>query len=418
MGRGRYAPRRGGRVVNVRVVDPPPAGRDGSLGTAIAVVTGAAGLVAYLYFLGGVVTWINLTATQLAGDAGIVATDSKRLLAIGSRVAAFELLLLLLVSALVTLLVGFAIFRRGALPQRSISDFTDLKKGWGDLWTLGGMIAPAFAILLIGLGLSVNSPDLRCILLVLGGAIGLPASLAMVLGAPPKGGTGKKPPRWQRALAFLGRRIRGAKHGIRGVQWVATLMILVNCVVAIVLVPILQGTVLLAATAVIYAGPFLAWPRSSGLREFGAELVRSNGVWVAIAAATVVALAWVATPPVEYPQAKLRIEGRPDLVSGAYIDRTADGVYVGLCKVRVPPDADGDNPPYSTKSHIVFFAKDRLTRIEIGGERYVFDPGGRPSLGQVFLAGLGGGSAARKPAPLHYELRPRLDRICGVDPDD
>ncbi len=416
MGRARYVPRRG-KAANARV-DPPRSGQDGSLSTVITVAAGVAGLVAYLYFLGGVVTWLRLTSTQLAGDAGIVATDSKRLLAIGARVAAFELLLLLIVSAVVTLLVGFATLRRGALPRRSISDFTDLKKGWSDLWTLGGMIVPAFAVLLVGLGLSVDSLELRWIFLCLGGAIGLPASLAMVLGAPPKGRNDKKrPPRWQRALAHLGRRIRGAKHGIRAVQWVATLVIVVNCVVAIVLVPILQGTVLLASTAVIYAGPFLAWPRSSGLRAFGAELVRSNGVWVAIAAATVVALAWVATPPVEYPQAKLRIEGRPGLVSGAYIDRTADGVYVGICKVRVPSPVDGGRLPYSTKSHIVFFAKDRLRRIEIGGQRYVFDPGGRPSLAQVFLAGFGGTSSARKPAPLHHELRGRPDRICGVETD-
>lgn len=411
MGRGRYLPRRG-NAVNVRA-DSPPSGRDGSLGTAIAVATGAAGLVAYLYFLGGVVTWIRLTTTQLAGDAGVVATDSKRLLAIGARVAAFELLLLLIVSAAVTLLVGYAILTRGKLPQRSISDFTDLRKGWGDLWTLGGMVVPAFSILLVSLGLSANEAELRLVLRCLGVAIGVPAGLAMILGAPPKGGAGKSPPHWQRALAHLGRRIRGTKHGIKGVQRVAALVIVINVIVAVVFVPILQGTVLLTSTALIYVGPFLAWPRSSGLRAFGAELVRSNGVWVSIAAATVVALAWVATPPVEYPRARFRIEGHPGVIAGAYIDRSADGVYLGFCKMRIPPAADGARHPYSAKSHIAFFAADRLRTIEIGGKRYVFDPGGRPSLAQVFLAGLAG-SAARTPAPLHHELRARPDRICGV----
>ena len=203
-------------------------------------------------------------------------------------------------------------------------------------------------------------------------------------------------------------------HGIRCVQVVASLLIVANCVVAIVFVPIQQGMLLLTGTAVIYTGAFVTWPRSSRLRDFGSELVRSSGVWLAIAAATAVALAWVATPPVEYPGATLRIEGRSAALSGAYIDRTADGVYLGLCTPKAPPHSDGDEGLRSTEAHIAFIAKDRVRRIDIGGEKYMFDPGGRPSLAQVFLAGLGGTSAARRPAPLHYTLRGgEADLICG-----
>ena len=190
--------------------DPPRPTQDGSLGKVITVATGAAGLVAYLYFLGGVVTWLRLTTAQLAGDAGVVATDSKRLLAIGARVAAFEILLLLFVSTIVTALVAFAILRRGALPRRSVRDFTDLRKGWRDLWTLGGMIVPAIAILLVCLGLSIESQRLRLVLVILGGVIGLLVSLAMVSIAPPKGRTLKDwHPRWRRSIVYLGRLIRG-----------------------------------------------------------------------------------------------------------------------------------------------------------------------------------------------------------------
>jgi hypothetical protein len=432
MGRTRYVPRRG-NTVSVRVEAPPPA-EGGGLGRVIALATGVAGLVAYLYFLGGVVTWLHVTAAQLSGDAGIVATDSRRLLSTGARVAVFELLLLLLISGIVTALVAWAIWRRGKLPPRAAGDFADLKRGWNDLWTLGGMIGPAVAVLLIALGLSVEPRVLRIILLCAGGVGGALVVLAMVFGAPPEGSREKR--RWRLRLAALGRRIQGEgdkkagertpseakerrKKGIRCAQILAALLILVNTVVAVVLVPILQGAMLLAASLLIYVGPFVTWPRSSRMSDFGGELVRASGVWLAIAAATVIALAWVATPPVEYPRATAYFVKQAPVsdatlasISGAMIGSTPDGVFLGVCTAKLP--AGAEDHPRSTKAKIVFIDRDRLRRIEIGGKKYVFDPGGRPSLGQVILAGLRGTSSARGHALLPHTLgHPHADRVCG-----
>ncbi len=425
--------------------------QDDGLGRWIALATGAAGLVAYLYFLGGVVTWLRLATARLSGDGGIVATDSKRLLAVGARVAVFELLLLFMISAIVIALVGFAIRRRGGLPVRSLRDIDDLTEGWSNLWTLGGMIVPTIALLSIVIGLSAEPPVVRVGLLILGLSIGLLVGLAMIFGDPPKGkelcsddADEDWSPPWRRQIVELGRLIRGergeeaakraekmngtddaekqkaikeaeerASYGIRWIQRAAALLFVLTCGVAVALVPLLQGTMLLAGVAVIYAGPFVTWPRSSGLQELTHELLRSSGVWLGIAAATAVALAWVATPPVAYQRATLLIDGQSASFPGAYLDRAADGTYLGRCTSDPLPPARGDGAPSSTRARIEFVAESAQQGAYLGGRSYQFDPGGRPSLLQAASAALGGPGAARESAPLHHALRGRPDGVCG-----
>lgn len=395
-------------------------------GRIAALAALAAGLVAYLYLLGGTVTWLRLAGAQLAGDAGIVATDSKRLLAIGARVVVFEILLLIAISAIVTALVMAATFRRGKLPEgRQPREFADFRDGWSKLWTLGGMIGPASALLLIVIGASVETQGLRCALLAAGIAIGAYAGVVMVRGIPPEGSGPDWAPWWLRPVRKAGRAIRGGEaasaerrqQGIGRVRSVATTMLVLNVVVAVCVVSLLHGAILLAGTALIYAGPFVTWPRSSELKKFTTELVRSSGVWLAIGSATLIALAWMATPPVGYPLARVQVEGLPVIRPAAYIDRTSDGVYVGYC---TPESYERDGEPgfRSSASLIVFVAKDTFRGIEVGSATYEFDPGGRPSLFQVIAAGLEGESAARADAPLSQTTRPRSNDVCDfVDGD-
>jgi hypothetical protein len=414
-------------VVKVQV-EPPQEGRNGTIGMALTLATGAAGLVAYLYLLGGVVTWLRLTAVRLPADAGIVATESKRLLAIGARVAAFELLLLLLVAAAVTVLAGLAIWRRGALPPQTIGNLGDLKDGWENLWTLGGMIGPATAVLLIVVGVSIDPLVWRVTVACLGILIGAVVGLAMVFSEPPENKTLLEDwnPRWRLLIVRLGRRIRGEagrkatrrtskqakKRKERGIFWVrlvAALLLLVNVVAAVVLVPFMQGTALLAATMMIYAGTIVSWPTSGELREFLPEMLRSSGVWLGLVAATMVALAWVATPPVEYPQAEVFVNGRPEPFRGAYIDRTSAGLYLGICVAS----NTAQERYSSTEARVELIPVERLRRVTVGGGKYVFDPGGRPSLAQVLVAGFGATSSARARAPLHHSLRRQPTEVCG-----
>jgi hypothetical protein len=369
---------------------------------AVTFAAAVAGLVAYLYFLGGVVTWLRMSASRLSGDDAVVAVHNSRLLSIGARVAAFELALL----ATVSLIVVFIVLRNptdaSTTPRiggfDNVSGWSHVKEGWRDLWTLSGMIGPATAALLVVLGLALEPDCLRVALLVAGGLLGAAAAFVMMHHRPPPDRS------WRRAVTRLGTWIReDTKPGVGGVRALARLLLVLNAFVAIYLVPALQGTILLAATAVIYAGPFLGWPNPGAQPHLASKVVRSTGVWVGIAASTVVAAAWVATPPIAFSRAAFQQSSEP--VVAGYIGRDGDGLIVATCSPN-PAARRSDG------SLIRFFSKDDVTELSIGGEKYRFDTGGRPSLWQLAFAAVSDRDPSTENAVLHHALRGRAEHLC------
>ena len=70
------------------------------LNKLLAVATGIAGMVVYVYVLGGLVVWARLTAARLSTDGAVNALGNKSLLATGLKVVAFEFAVLALLSGL------------------------------------------------------------------------------------------------------------------------------------------------------------------------------------------------------------------------------------------------------------------------------------------------------------------------------
>jgi hypothetical protein len=64
---------------------------------------------------------------------------------------------------------------------------------------------------------------------------------------------------------------------------------------------------------------------------------------------------------------------------------------------------------------IEFIRNDETDELNFGGGKYRFDPGGRPSLGQAVLDGLGFGSAPKETALLGHALRGRSSVVCGEE---
>jgi hypothetical protein len=379
-------------------VDEKKTKRDADPSAINRVVTYAAavaGLVAYLYFLGGVVTWLRMSVSRLPGDDAIVAVHNTRLLTLGARVAAFELALLAAVSVIVVFIVLFnPTDTSTARHADRLSGWPRVQQGWNELWTLSGMIVPATAALLVVLGLAVERERLRVVLLVGGGLLGLAAGYVMMHHRPPPD------KQWRRALTNRGKDIR--RHvGLGWIRAIAGLVLAVNVVVAIALVPALQGTLLLAATALIYAGPFLGWPNPGAQPHLGSKVVTSTGVWVGIALSTAVAAAWVATPPIAFSRAEI-LQSSEDPVIAGYVGRDGDGVIVAMCSPKKP----------AQKSLIRLFDKDDVEQLSIGGEKYSFDMGGRPSLWQLAFVAVSRDPLTRN-AWLHHALRPRAEHLCG-----
>ena len=216
-----------------------------------------------------------------------------------------------------------------------------------------------------------------------------------------------RPVPWRDWLTWI-----GAKLKPEGLQVIAVTLLSAAIVLGIFVLPLLQGTILLAGTALIYTGPFARWPDRQEEKTLGSEFLRSGGFWTAVAAATVVALAWVSTPPVAFTRAVVEPVDHSDKQLGAYLDRADGGVYLGTCTVG--KDLGGGHEA-STESRITLVPDKESARVRLGQETYSFDPGGRPSIWQTIKAVVGGGSAGVHDAPLHHPLRGQVMSVCGSD---
>lgn len=364
-------------------------GRDGAIGRVVTVGAAAAGLVAYVYLLGGIVIWLRVTAAQLPGDVGIVAADSKRLLSIGSRVAAFEALLLIAVGSIVALLVAYASGRRDSVPIRQPASFRDVDVAWRDRASLSAMVAPAGALLLLALGFGAGGVT-GAVVFGVGAVLGIAAVLWMILRRPNTALTQPRP-------------------APRGLRLAAMLLLAFNVVVAVGVLPLLEGTILLAGTVVVYAGRFVSWPRSPMFKHLGRELVRSGGVWLAVAAATAVALAWVATPPVGFPLVTVDRVNDHSLRDYAYIDRNGAGLYLGYCvDESAGPAGEGHDPV----GMIRFVPDDEIRELVLSDDQLQFDSENRPSIFQLVVAEVRNQGPAEGSAPLSKSLRESADERC------
>lgn len=367
---------------------------------AVTIAATAAGLAAYLYVLGGAVTWLHAATSGLSGDTGVGAVDNTRLLSVGLRVAGFEAILLVAVATVALCFAGYAVRRRGEPFTRvSGAGWHRLANGWKDLWTVAGMIALGLPLLLVVVGVSTPSATVRAVLLIAGGVLFAAASYAMVNRAHPAGHHGWNP-WWRRVVVDAGGWI-----GKRRVQWLAALLALANVVVAVALVPALQGVLLLVGTVAVYVGPFVRWPDPSA-RWVAGQVLKSSGVWLFIAGLTAVAVAWVATPPVAFTSARVVTAGPP--LTGAYLGSNSDGFSIATCA-----PARGAGHRRSGATRLKFIPRDAVKRISVGGASYEFDPGGRPSIGQIVVGVVRGRGVLQARAPLSYELRGRASRVCG-----
>jgi hypothetical protein len=365
--------------------------KTGALERIAALGAAALGLVGFLYALGGVVIWLRMQAAQLT-PSGIVALSDRHLLEVGVSVVAFELFLLLSIGLIVASLVAARILlwkHRGA-ASREDRPRLNLGTAAEDAGTLAGIVLPTIALTLFTVGLAIpGSPPARTLTWIAGVAILAAAALGMI---------------------FLQIERFAEWVTLTPWQWLAGLLLPVAMTLGIFVLPLLQGTILLAGTALAYLGPFLRWPEPKTGDVRVAAVLRSTGLWVAIALTTVVALAWVATPPVSFTHARLNSLNREHPHEGAYLDRGDGGVYIGTC---VAGDAGEDGRRDSAESRVILVPGEESARLRLGQETYHFDPGGRPSLWQTFKTVVGGGIPGAHDAPLDHPLRGQVEHVCG-----
>jgi hypothetical protein len=299
------------------------------LNKLLAVATGVAGMVVYVYVLGGLVVWARLTASRLYTDSAVDALGSKSLLATGLEVVAFEIGVLALLSGL-----AWFLWRRFSVSRESSSERKKgpIRVGW--LIVQGLLVAFVAACLLALLSLS--------------------PLLALVPAAA-----------WVGAgLKFEGSDFFQIARN-RRLSWGLGLAVVACAVLFSAAAPGISALILFALVR------NNVWFEGCLNSEKSSYLIAP--ILTLLAALSIIVLAFLMTPPVTFDRVTV-VEKDGSTVEGGHVARSGDGVFVATCK-QFPGD-----PHRSKKPRLQVIPNDSVKRLTFGGDRYAIDNGKRPSL--------------------------------------
>jgi hypothetical protein len=361
---------------------PPPAPADaapapheeeraltwGHAQAAIGGLGALAGLSVYVYLLGGIVAWLRAVAARLPADNVTPAFENRHLVVLGIKVVALELVLLIGVAAVI--LAVLAIVRGTERTER-------LRVGAAQpLRRFNRPTADDDEDLLFALTIVFRS-------LLLGLLI---AALASTTGGPTEG-------EWLGLAVIVAAALAAIELTLR---WRTTLLVpvalrppsaqrfLAECLSRLAVWTLLAEAVHLAvwelaaplgATVLVLLALLVLTHYARTLRVWtGRRSFFHAGIVVAVMVAlNLTIVPYLATPPVAYERASVKTTDGLR-IEGAYLGRTSDGVYVGTC------EQIWDEPTTSRQGRVQVVAPEEIEELTLGGPRYVFDVGRRPTL--------------------------------------
>jgi hypothetical protein len=300
------------------------------LNKLLAVATGVAGMVVYVYVLGGLVVWARLTAARLYNDSAVNALGSKSLLATGLKVVAFEFAVLAVLSGL-----AWFLWRRFSVSRKSLSERKKgpIRVGW--LIVQGFLVAFIAACLLALLSLS---PLLSLV----------PAIAWVVAG-----------------LTFEESDFFQIVHN-RWLSWGMGLLVVTCAVLFSAAAPGISALILFALVR------NNTWFEGCLSSEKRTDLIAP--ILTLLVALSAIVLAFLTTPPVTFDRVEL-VDKEGGVIEGGYVARSEDGVFIATCKQR-----SEDDPESSKRPRLQVIPNDSVGHLTLGGDRYVIDNGKRPSL--------------------------------------
>jgi len=319
--------------------------------TGATLAAGVLGLTAYVYLLGGTIFWLRIYAARLPADNATVAFQDRALLAAGIKVLLFELLLLGLVGAVV-----WGIWKGARhLDHQEERDQRELVS-YVILVLLRSLIAGLTLVsLLIGPFVDLYTGEGAGWVLLVFVLIGLVVAAIDLSGRTPR-----------RAKKFS-----EVASESEWFQFLRFLLSLAVVVVAVAYMAVALGiTVLVLLTLLVLFHRYRRSPPPPGPRRARELLLPALTLATAL---NLVIVPYLATPPVTFDHAWVTTtEGRP--IDGAYLGRTGEGVFLATCKQR-PND-----PTRSYEGRIEVVPVEDVEHVVVGGFKYSFDVGNRPSL--------------------------------------
>jgi hypothetical protein len=359
----------------------------GQVRTAVEVAASLAGLTGYVYLIGGMLTWVRLTTAHVPADALTAVMDQKVLFVVGLKA-----ILITAVVFAVICLVSYLAGRAG---------WKDHRREWHAIVARGVSRAaePSAAAHTESTG-RLGESAVRTVagfnLIVLSAVVGLSVSKVVERIFPTL---------WVVIVAFF---LVGALAAWRlatwgplrwGVRGHGLALVFVSAVALLSTAPV--GVLILASVAIARLGTVIARlekPTSA------AGFLRSPLPWALFTLYVLVALAYVAQPPVTFTRAVITTASGSQ--TGGYLARTSDGVYLITCQ--------GLADATSRHERAVLIPAADIKSTTLSSGYYRLDSGNRPSLATLALNTFG--INAHPPTWFRVELRDRRSTCGGTLP--
>jgi hypothetical protein len=312
----------------------------GAIGAALL------GLTAYVYLLGGIVAWLRITAARLPSDNATSAFQDRVLLATGLKALLFELVLLAAIS-----LVAWLTWRAARhIDSQARKDQAHLVH-YVAFVLLASLVAGLTTVALLVEVFDVDVADEA------GAVILCFLGVGLILGGLD---LTERVPQWLH-------RERLTHSWIGPVLWVLRLLVTVVVVVtALILMAVPLGITTLVLLALLHLGSRIdLLPKARGMRDLLPAVV------ILAAALNAVIIPYLATPPVTFDRVTVLTQ-KDDKIVGAFIGRSSEGVYLATCEQQ--------RPTVSKEARIELIPAEEVKTVVLGGFRYSFDVGRRPSL--------------------------------------
>lgn len=375
--------------------DPSPpdsaAQRLAYLQAGAALGAGVIGLTAYLYLLGGAVMWLRMTAARIPADDAMDAFQNRQLLSTGLKALFFEFLLFGVVA-----LIVWATWRVACwLESRRVRRVEENEEGPEsprekplDEYVLLVLVrSVVLAVSAMAVLVSVFSVFSEANAVLLAGGV---IALGLVIGA----------------VDIADRRPGWVTNALRR-TWVRTpLQVLrVTVSVGVVVVALAYMAAPLGLTVLVLLLLLQFSDRLMWLQKVPTMKHLIVPVLILAAALNVVIVAYLATPPVTFDRATV-VTTEDDEIVGAYVGRSSDGVFLGTCRAI--------DPHTSRQAHLLVIPAGEVKEVTLGGFRYSFDFGKRPSILGLVNYYTQAASLSSEDDRFSLDLRQERD-VCGVN---
>jgi hypothetical protein len=347
----------------------PPDGRNQAdlWSLAQTATVGVAGLAAFIYLLGQIVTRVRLGAAHVPVDAALATTGQASFFGAGLQAALLMTVAFAGTSVLAYVLSGWRWSQnRHAWDALIVGDARTKRR----LDQESGVQARRRGRLVR----VVAGYDI----LVAAGVLGLVATTLLAPWGDQLAGSPINPVEtvvfWMSFALFAAIFASlGPRRLLRLARPIALLVVAAAALLALASI----GLLVLAGAATAVSGRFMA--RRAQLPSSISGLLTTPYPFVLMAIYILVAIAQVAIPPVSFPHAVITTSAGQE--SGGYLTRTSDGIAMVVCTEL--PDAT------SSGQHIVFIESKDIRGTTLGAGNYDLDNGERPSLLTIALNALG-----------------------------